>query len=800
MAFYDQVWYCNAGDQSTTGYYAVAKRPQNIAVVAGIIRRQFTAPAVGSERCFVCIVAGTTANVTDATWLLTRGAKTTDGTATWQECTGASAVNGDLTNTATWTTAKAIGTPTLGAIIKRNNGASYQICTTAGTMAASEPAFSDTAGVTTADGTSVWTSLGVVGNFTSGQAPFARLASAVLSTWFAAGNTVYVGDNHAESQATAITISPTVTAATVGRILCHNHSGSYPPAAGDLTTGATVSMTVAGSLTFNPANGAMYVYGIAFRAGVGISSGASFIVTTPSNAFYFFDCCSFLILNTSGSVSTVQLTTTAAGVIVWNNCTVSFGAVGQYIDVGTCSFTWQNTGQVLAGGSVVPTALLAASANGRLSNVMLEALDLSQITTTLTGLAGVVAMSNWFIKDCKLNASTAILTPQSFGQTIQLLRCDSGATNYKSSRYQYEGTETTETSITRVGGATDGTTADSRKAVTTANSQWLRPFTLMPLAVWNEVTGADVTVTVNGTINSGSLPNNDEIWMDIEYLGTSGTPLGVIKTTTKASVLAANAAVASDSSVWNGAITGPAATWDPATVTAVTLSGGNLITSNTGTTSADQGAHVASTSGKTSGKYYFEGTLTAAAFAGNFGIGVGTPTSTYTGMGQTGGATGAIMFYASGNIYANSSNTGVSLGAIGAAGNVIGVAIDLDNRTAFFKKVSGTPGNWNGSGTANPATNTGGIPIPAGTMVPFLTYGGTSGTSGIIHTANFGASTFTGAVPSGFAPGWMDVWSPFKLTTTLSSPQPQMKGYIYATVKVAKLSTTYYIDPQVILS
>ena len=75
MALIDSTWYVNFGDGSTTGHFAIAKRPQNTAVAAGVIRRQFTAPAAGSERCFVCIVAGTTANTTDATWVLTRGSQ-----------------------------------------------------------------------------------------------------------------------------------------------------------------------------------------------------------------------------------------------------------------------------------------------------------------------------------------------------------------------------------------------------------------------------------------------------------------------------------------------------------------------------------------------------------------------------------------------------------------------------------------------------------------------------------------------------------------------------------------------------
>jgi hypothetical protein len=567
MAYYDLAWYCNAGDQSTTGYYAVTKWATGATIAAGALRRQNTAPAVGSERVFVCIVAGTTNATTEPTWVLTRGAKTTDNTVTWQECTGASAVNGDLTNTPTWSQARAINTAvTLGAIIQRNNGASYWICSTAGSVGASEPAWANnTAGTTQADSTVTWTCLGVVGNFTGGQAPHARVQNACTATWWVAGNTIYIGDNHAESQATAITITPALTTATMSRIICHNHSGSYPPTS--VATGATISTTAALNLTFNPNTGGIYIYGITFQAGVG-SSGAAQILLTPAGAFYYFDNCGFKIATTLASAQAVQLNVAnAAGAMTWNNCTVSFGAVQQFIDVGVVNFTWQNTGQILASGSSVPTNLFNWSSTSRFGIMTLEALDLSQLTGGLVGNAQSSEQSNFVVKDCKLNASMSAPAPAALAQVIQMVRSDSGATGYKSARYQYEGAETTETAITRVGGASDPTgQAQSRKIVTTANSQWLRPFKAEPYAIWNPTTGANVTVTVCGTVNAGALPNNDDIWLEVEYLGSSGSPLGTIVTTTKANLLTANAAIASDGSTWNGG--GSGAGWSPFKLTA----------------------------------------------------------------------------------------------------------------------------------------------------------------------------------------------------------------------------------------
>src|SRR4249920_3600668 len=143
MALFDTTWYCNAGDQSTTGHYAVSKWATGATIAAGALRRQNAAPTVGNERVFVCIVAGTTHATTEPTCVVTRGGKTTDNTVTWQECTGASAVNGDLTNTPSWTgvTGGLATAITLGAIIKRNNAASYWICSTAGNTGTTEPAW-----------------------------------------------------------------------------------------------------------------------------------------------------------------------------------------------------------------------------------------------------------------------------------------------------------------------------------------------------------------------------------------------------------------------------------------------------------------------------------------------------------------------------------------------------------------------------------------------------------------------------------------------------------------------------------
>lgn len=212
--------------------------------------------------------------------------------------------------------------------------------------------------------------------------------------------------------------------------------------------------------------------------------------------------------------------------------------------------------------------------------------------------------------------------------------------------------------------------------------------------------------------------------------------------------------------------TGPGGTpfpvsFDPTTTSAVTLSGGNLVATNTGTTSTSQGVSVAASSGKITGKFYFECRITAYTGGAGVGFGVGTTTATYANL-STNGTGGDMCFVVghtgSGTIFAPGGNTGLSLGAL-SNGDVVGVAVDLINRRLWFRK--GASGFWNGQSSGDPTDGSGihgGATIPAGTIVPICTFGsGPAGAAGVANnviTANFGASAFTGAVPSGYTAGW----------------------------------------------
>jgi hypothetical protein len=189
--------------------------------------------------------------------------------------------------------------------------------------------------------------------------------------------------------------------------------------------------------------------------------------------------------------------------------------------------------------------------------------------------------------------------------------------------------------------------------------------------------------------------------------------------------------------------------------TNVTISGGGLIVTHSGGGTYN-GAR--STMQKNSGKWYFEVTKHLQTFPHNV-VGILTAAGTYTDIVWNWTNSLADRSFVNPNydtITGPSGTSGANLSGttVPADPEIIGVAVDLTNWMVWFRVAPA--GNWNGSGTANPATNIGGINISVlntTTVAPAVGFNG-GASSGEVFTGNFGASTFSGTVPSGFNAGW----------------------------------------------
>lgn len=181
----------------------------------------------------------------------------------------------------------------------------------------------------------------------------------------------------------------------------------------------------------------------------------------------------------------------------------------------------------------------------------------------------------------------------------------------------------------------------------------------------------------------------------------------------------------------------------------VTLSGGNLIAARSDLT-GDSFATVRASTSRSSGKWYFEITVNTGSSASTLALGLARSALSVSGILGFGDSIGALnsggadygVWFGSANVVAtpNATNYG--------APNVVQIAVDLDNER-FWYRVNG--GAWSafGGGTGNPATGAGATSFASltGPYFPAATLRNAAATQ---VTANFGASAFSGAIPSGY--------------------------------------------------
>jgi hypothetical protein len=192
--------------------------------------------------------------------------------------------------------------------------------------------------------------------------------------------------------------------------------------------------------------------------------------------------------------------------------------------------------------------------------------------------------------------------------------------------------------------------------------------------------------------------------------------------------------------VWGDVkVTSAGVTFNPAFKnTNLTLSNGNLTAANNATGGFFS---VGSTVSESSGLFYCEFTIGPSPTNSVVGIvnsSFAVSTAIFVGDDPNG-----IGFVSSGAVKINAST--VSTIQTFTNGNVVSMAVDFTHQMIWFRT---NAGNWNNSGTANPATNSGGISFSSvtGPNFPAVTPSAANQTI----TANFGATSYAESVPSGF--------------------------------------------------
>lgn len=370
-----------------------------------------------------------------------------------------------------------------------------------------------------------------------------------------AGDTMYVHPSHQETGTISFTMPGTI--ANPCKILC----GTPDTGAGitALQTGARVIANASSSIP-----GFYYVYGIHF---VNSTSGTvNWTFGSGSANVAYFDNCSFLFEGTGASSACIFGANTAgAGLFTLRNPTFRLGNAGQTLR--SYNRTHVMGGNILS-GSTSPNYLWYVSSPSSGGPLYIDGFDFSNLGTAFdlindVGQASVVRIRNVKMPSGWVGALTeAELLP---GSRVELLNYGDGDTNYKFWVETQQGIVKDETTIKRTsGGASDGTTAYSMRMTTLAGVAFPSAVLRSPPILQRVASiGAAMTATVEIVHDGASAFNEKQIWLELEYLGTSGFPVGN-HVSDSVDIIASAAAQASSSEAWDGDTgTGPngSGTW-----------------------------------------------------------------------------------------------------------------------------------------------------------------------------------------------------------------------------------------------
>jgi hypothetical protein len=293
-----------------------------------------------------------------------------------------------------------------------------------------------------------------------------------------------------------------------------------------------------------------YIYGISFICGSGANGPTMQIGSTSCQKF---ESCNFTLGGTNGQGCRIG---TAQSTLVLLNCTFAVGNVNSSFFLDGSPIVIDCGGNAALVGATIPTCFFQGGSLADPHGSILRNIDFSNLGSSgsIYDLRGASGPPHRLI-NCKLNSTPwTTLGGSSATNKPSFYVLGSGtAGNCSRNEIQcYVCNLLTETTIIRTAGASDGVTPYSWKLVP-QNSANNREFPLETFEgeLWNDSIGSSKTLTVHTLTDNNTLQDN-QIWLEVDYLGSSGAPLAS-RVTTETVRLGTAANLASDSGeAWAG--------------------------------------------------------------------------------------------------------------------------------------------------------------------------------------------------------------------------------------------------------
>lgn len=335
------------------------------------------------------------------------------------------------------------------------------------------------------------------------------------------GDTIWVQSDHTNAQASDTWLFST-DPALPNLVISVNTTTNEPPVAGDYEAGAAVTASGSSDVIIQ---GHVKFYG--FSATI----GDDFSLSQIDMDVYWQDG-TITISGTSALFAVGH--DDGRNKIHFKNMTLNFssGGAATGFQASSGEFIWEGGTLSHSGTDPSPALFLTNVNNGilRWSGLTMTDIEPFPLIDVSDGRAVKAELHH-----CLLHANFVFTTGTmvDIGAEFLLKGCDD-TTGNKLYRMEYEnfyGTvEEDIANVVTTGGATDGTNKISWKMVSNENaSEHHEPLISPPIVAWVDATGS-TTFTVQGILAGGTILQNDEIWLGIEFLGSAASPISSIST------------------------------------------------------------------------------------------------------------------------------------------------------------------------------------------------------------------------------------------------------------------------------